>query len=217
MHVKNYMEKIFAIGDIHGCADKLHALMDRIPIDYAGDSLIFIGDYIDRGPGSFEVVDYLVDLKRSYPQIVFLKGNHEDMLQKYLEGTDRFTYLFNGGQQTLDSYLNRQNKSEFSPIPSDHLEFYKSLTLYYQTEDYIFVHAGIREKIPLNEQDPEEILWIREDFIYSKFDFGKRVIFGHTPFSEPLVKPNKIGIDTGAVYGNQLTCVQLPELIFYTA
>ncbi len=211
------MRKIFAIGDIHGCADKLKALMDKIPIDHANDRLVFIGDYIDRGPNSFEVVDYLVDLKQHHAEIVFLKGNHEDMLQKYLAGSDRFTYLFNGGQQTLDSYLNRQNKTEFSPIPSDHLEFYKSLLLYYQTEDYIFVHAGIRPKIPLEKQNPDEILWIREDFIHSKLDFGKRVIFGHTPYSEPLVQPNKIGIDTGAVYGNLLTCVQLPELVFFSA
>ena len=85
------MEKIFAIGDIHGTADKLRALMEKIPIDYSSDILVFIGDYIDRGPSSFEVVDYLVELKKEYPDIVFLKGNHEDMLQKYLAGTDRFT------------------------------------------------------------------------------------------------------------------------------
>ena len=211
------MNKIFAIGDIHGCADKLKALMKEIPVDYANDTLVFIGDYIDRGPDSFEVVDYLVDLKKEHPDIVFLKGNHEDMLQKYLEGTDRFTYLFNGGQKTLDSYLNRTNKSEFSPIPSDHLEFYQSLVLHYETEDYLFVHAGLREKIPLKKQNPQELLWIREDFIDSKFDFGKRVIFGHTPFAEPLLLSNKIGIDTGAVYGNRLTCVQLPEIIFFSA
>jgi serine/threonine protein phosphatase 1 len=211
------MKKIFAIGDIHGCADKLYALMKKIPVDYTKDTLLFIGDYVDRGPNSFEVVDYLVDLKKRYPDIVFLKGNHEDMLQKYLEGTDRFTYLFNGGQHTLDSYLKLPHKSEFSPIPSDHLEFYKSLVLAYQTEDYIFVHAGLRKNVPLEKQDPEDLLWIREDFIYSKFNFSKRVIFGHTPFSEPLVLPNKIGIDTGAVYGNLLTCVQLPELIFFSA
>ena len=211
------MKKIFAIGDIHGTTDKLRALMEKIPIDYTSDLLVFIGDYIDRGPNSFEVVDYLVELKKEHPNIVFLKGNHEDMLQKYLAGTDRFTYLFNGGQQTLDSYLNRENKSEFSPIPSSHLEFYESLVLYYQTDDYIFVHAGMRANVPLKKQKPQELLWIREDFIDSKFDFGKRVIFGHTPFSQPLVQRNKIGIDTGAVYGNQLTCIQLPEEIFFTA
>ena len=211
------MKKIFAIGDIHGSANKLGTLMEKIPIDYTNDILVFIGDYIDRGPSSFEVVDYLVKLKQEHPDIVFLKGNHEDMLQKYLEGIDRFTYLFNGGQQTLDSYLNRKNKSEFSPIPANHLEFYKSLVLHYQTEDYIFVHAGMRENVPLKKQKPEELMWIREDFIHSKFDFGKRVIFGHTPFSEPLVQRNKIGIDTGAVYGNQLTCIQLPDEIFFTS
>ena len=211
------MNKIFAIGDIHGCADKLMALMEKIPVDYANDTLVFIGDYIDRGPASFEVVDYLVELKKQHPDIIFLKGNHEDMLQKYLEGSDRFTYLFNGGQRTLDSYLNRSHKSEFSPIPSSHLEFYNSLVLHYETEDFLFVHAGLREKVPLDNQNPEELLWIREDFIHSKFDFGKRVIFGHTPFAEPLLLSNKIGIDTGAVYGNRLTCVQLPEIIFFSA
>jgi len=211
------MQKIFAIGDIHGSADKLSALMEKIPIDYTKDKLVFIGDYIDRGPGSFEVVDYLVELKQDHPDIVFLKGNHEDMLQKYLAGTDRFAYLFNGGQQTLDSYLNRDNKSEFSPIPANHLEFYESLVLYYQTKDYIFVHAGMRANVPLKKQKLQELMWIREDFIDSTFNFGKRVIFGHTPFSEPLVQPNKIGIDTGAVYGKKLTCIQLPDEIFFTS
>ena len=211
------MKKIFAIGDIHGTVDKLAVLMDKIPIDFTNDILVFIGDYIDRGPSSFEVVDYLVGLKQDHPDIVFLKGNHEDMLQRYLAGSDRFTYLFNGGQQTLDSYLNRENKSEFSPIPADHLDFYESLVLHYETEDYIFVHAGMRENVPLKKQKPQELMWIREDFIDSEFNFGKKVIFGHTPFQEPLVQRNKIGIDTGAVYGNQLTCIQLPDEIFFTA
>jgi serine/threonine protein phosphatase 1 len=211
------MKKIFAIGDIHGCAHKLYALMEKIPIDYANDTLIFIGDYIDRGPQSVEVVTYLVDLKSRHPDTVFLKGNHEDMLQKYLQGTDRLTYLYNGGQHTLESYLNQSNNSESTPIPADHLEFFDSLVLYYETQDYIFVHAGLRENVPLEKQDPEDLLWIREDFIYSKSTFGKWVIFGHSPFSEPLVLPNKIGIDTGAVYGNLLTCVQLPDMIFFSA
>ncbi|MGD8392201.1 MAG: serine/threonine protein phosphatase, partial [Desulfobacterales bacterium] len=89
--------------------------------------------------------------------------------------------------------------------------------MYYQTEDYIFVHAGLREKVPLESQQEVDMLWIRDEFIYSDYDFGRRVVFGHTPFKEPLVQPNKIGIDTGAVYGNQLTCVQLPEMIFFSA
>ena len=199
------MQRIFVIGDIHGCFDKLRALMDKIPINFKRDQLIFIGDYIDRGSRSIEVVDYLIDLKKRVPGIIFLKGNHEDMLENYLDGTDRFTYLLNGGQQTLDNYLNRPNNPSKYPVPSTHLEFFNSLHLYYQTDDYIFVHAGLRKKMPLESQKRIDLLWIRDEFISSHFDFGKRVIFGHTPFKEPLVQTNKIGIDTGAVYGNRLT------------
>jgi serine/threonine protein phosphatase 1 len=211
------MQKIFVVGDIHGCLDKLCALMDKIPINFTQDQLIFIGDYIDRGSSSLEVVEYLIDLKKRWPATVFLKGNHEDMLEKYLDGSDRFTYLLNGGQRTLDAYLNRPNNPGEYPVPPAHLEFFKSLHRYYQTDDYIFVHAGLRKKVPLESQKTIDLFWIRDEFIYSEFDFGKRVIFGHTPFKEPLVHTNKIGIDTGAVYGNRLTCVQLPEIIFFSA
>ncbi len=211
------MGKIFAIGDIHGSFERLQELMQKIPIDFDNDTLVFIGDYIDRGPGSVEVVDYLIDLKKRIPGIIFLKGNHEDMLEKYLDGTDRFTYILNGGQHTLDSYLSKTDGSGSFPIPPDHMEFFGSLRLYYETAAYIFVHAGLRPKVPLASQEAEDMLWIRDKFIYSKYDFGKPVVFGHTPLEKPLVEPNKIGIDTGAVYGNTLTCVQLPELEFFTA
>jgi serine/threonine protein phosphatase 1 len=209
------MEHIFAIGDIHGCYDQLLDLLDRIPIDWSCDRLVFMGDYIDRGPKSFEVVDYLVGLQDRHPRIVFLKGNHEQMLADYLSGKDRMTYLYNGGRQTLDSYLKHAGPNAQYPIPPAHLRFFESLALYYETEDYIFVHAGLRQDLPLDQQDPEDMLWIREKFIDTKYEFGKRVVFGHTPLQEPLVEHNKIGIDTGAVYGNKLTCVQLPEELFY--
>ncbi len=211
------MEKIFAIGDIHGSYDQLLDLMAKLPIDFANDTLVFIGDYIDRGPCSVEVVDYLIDLKKRVPGVIFLKGNHEDMLQKYLDGTDRFTYLLNGGQNTLDSYLSRKIQSDSFPIPADHMDFFNSLQLYYETEAYIFVHAGLRPKVPLESQQAEDMLWIRDKFIYSKYNFGKPVVFGHSPLEKPLVESNKIGIDTGAVYGNTLTCVQLPDIVFFTA
>jgi serine/threonine protein phosphatase 1 len=211
------MDKIFAIGDIHGSFDQLQDLMQKIPIDFATDTLVFIGDYIDRGPGSVEVVDYLLDLQKQVPQTIFLKGNHEDMLEKYLDGTDRFTYLLNGGQKTLDCYLSNTDRTDGYPIPTGHMEFFKSLRLYYETESYIFVHAGLRPKVPLASQEPEDLLWIRDKFIYSRYYFGKPVIFGHTPLEKPLVERNKIGIDTGAVYGNALTCVQLPDKVFITA
>jgi serine/threonine protein phosphatase 1 len=210
------MQKIFAVGDIHGCFDKLRALMEIIPLNTAQDQLLFIGDYIDRGQGSVDVVNYLVDLKKRIPDTIFLMGNHEDMLLNYLDGSDRFTYLLNGGQRTLDEYLNRSNNPDSFPIASEHLSFFNSLNLYYQTDNYIFVHAGLRQKVPLELQNKMDLLWIRDEFIYSEFDFGKRVVFGHTPFKEPLLQANKIGIDTGAVYGNRLTCIQLPEIEFFS-
>ncbi len=209
------MKKIFAIGDIHGCYDKLKTLMELLPIDFTRDTLVFIGDYIDRGPHSVEVVDYLIQLKSRVPEVIFLKGNHEDMLAKFINGADRFTYLLNGGQRTLDSYLTKSVQSEFFPIPNDHMEFFKSLRLFYETEEFIFVHAGLRPGVPLESQSTDDLLWIRDKFVATKYDFGKRVIFGHTPLKQPLVEPNKIGIDTGAVYGNTLTCVQLPDLVFF--
>jgi serine/threonine protein phosphatase 1 len=213
------MSNIYAIGDIHGCLDKLRTLMDQIghEIDPAQDTLVFLGDYIDRGPSSFEVVEYLIRLKTRFRDVVFLKGNHEEMLELYLNGVDRSIYLMNGGNQTLENYLDHSDQNEPDPIPVAHRNFLSSLTLFHETEKYIFVHAGLKEKVPLDQQKNEDLLWIREKFIYSTYDFEKLVVFGHTPFTEPLVMSNKIGVDTGAVYGNKLTCVKLPQLEFFHA
>jgi len=210
------MEKIFAIGDIHGCFDKLIELMDTINVDFDMDRLIFLGDYIDRGPESYNVMEYLIELKSRHNNIVFLKGNHEEMLENYISGTDRLAYLANGGHTTVDSYINAGITPKKNLLPEGHVNFLKSLDLFYETDNYIFVHAGLREKIPLKKQVPEDLLWIRRSFVKSSYDFGKRVVFGHTPLPEPLVQKNKIGIDTGAVYGKKLTCVELPELNFYS-
>jgi len=209
------MQRIFAIGDIHGCYDQLTDLLGRIPIDWTNDKLVFMGDYIDRGPKSYEVVEHLIGLQDVHPGIVFLKGNHEQMLADYLSGKDRVTYLYNGGQQTLESYLKHLTPKATHVIPDRHLRFFESLVLFHETESYIFVHAGMRQKVPLDQQVPQDLLWIRDKFIQATYSFGKRVVFGHTPFDEPRVESNKIGIDTGAVYGNKLTCVQLPEEIFF--
>jgi serine/threonine protein phosphatase 1 len=208
------VERILAVGDIHGCLDKLVTLMETVDIDHDNDTLVFIGDYIDRGPQSKEVVDYLIELADQQSRVVFLKGNHEQMLQMYLSGEDRLNFLANGGHATLDSYFKASRSAETGPIPKTHLDFFDNLRPYYETKDYIFVHAGLKAKIPLGEQDEWDMFWIRDEFIYSDFDFGKRIIFGHTPFREPLVFDNKIGIDTGAVYGNKLTCVELPAVKF---
>jgi len=211
------MDKFFAIGDIHGCFNKLFNLMDKIDIDHEKDTLVFLGDYIDRGPDSFEVIEYLIGLKKNFRKIIFLKGNHEEMLENYLKGPDKLTYLNNGGQNTLESYIKHNRHHGGSIIPLKHLDFFKSLLFYYQTEKYIFVHAGLKKKVKLESQKSDDMLWIRKGFINKNFDFGKRVVFGHTPFHEPFVDPYKIGIDTGAVYGNKLTCLVLPEISFYSS
>jgi len=209
------MERIFAVGDIHGCFNKLTALMEKIDIEWGRDKLIFLGDYIDRGPDSFEVVEYLIGLKTRHPDIVFLKGNHEEMFENYLSGNNRLGYLSDGGQQTLDSYIKHRKAAAF-PVPEEHLDFFRSLVLFHETDHYIFVHAGLEKGLPLEKQDPEVLLWIRNPFVRSKADFGKRVVFGHTPFLDPLVEANKIGIDTGAVFNNRLTSVRLPDMVFFT-
>jgi len=212
------MTRIFAIGDIHGCVDKLDALLDSIDIDFTRDLLLFVGDYIDRGPNSFEVVDRLVTLKNQYAdRIITLKGNHEEMFLDYLSGADKISFMANGGTATLESYQRHQQPNDPSPVPADHLGFFQSLALYYETDHYIFVHAGMKPRVSLQLQSPRDLLWIRHRFIRSGYDFGKIVIFGHTPFREPLLEPNKIGIDTGAVYGRKLACLRLPDYVFYFA
>jgi len=208
------MERVFAVGDIHGCFNKLVSLMEIIDIDLKKDTLLFIGDYIDRGPDSKEVVDYLIDLGRRESRVVFLRGNHEFMLDNYLSRTDMLSFMYNGGQATLDSYARSINPSASNLIPTAHLDFFSNLRPCYETDNYIFVHGGLKPNISFEQQNEWDMLWIRDEFISSDFDFGKRVIFGHTPFREPLVLENKIGIDTGAVYGNKLTCVELPAVRF---
>jgi len=205
------VSRIFAVGDIHGCLNKLIELMGVIEWRPDQDTLVFIGDYIDRGADSAGVIDYLLSLKKNFTDIIFLKGNHEQLLLDYLQGKNQDLYFINGGRQTLESYALRGKG-----IPEPHLDFFNSLRLFYETDDYIFVHAGLRDHLPLEKQDQHDLLWIRNEFIDSDFNHGKVVVFGHTPMLRPLVQKNKIGIDTGAVYGGMLTCVELPEIIFHS-
>ena len=103
-----------------------------------------------------------------------------------------------------------------SPFPDEHLAFFKSLRLYYETEKFIFVHAGLKQGVPLERQNTYDLLWNRHQFLDSDKDFGKKVVYGHTPSPEPQISNNRIGIDTGAVYGNRLTAVELNRLEFYS-
>jgi serine/threonine protein phosphatase 1 len=205
--------KILAIGDIHGCNGLLKRLIDRIGIDPLADTLIFIGDYLDRGPEVRGVIDTLLDLKETYPNLICLRGNHESMfLNYYLEGRDEELFLNNGGQSTLDSYgISLDAAGKGIGFPENHLRFLTSLPFCYETDEYFFVHAGLRPGIAIADQSSEDLLWIRHEFIDAGWDFGRTVVFGHTPLSKPLIEKNKIGIDTGAVYGGRLTCIELPS------
>jgi serine/threonine protein phosphatase 1 len=213
-------QDIYAIGDIHGCLDHLERLLEEVNPDLHRDKLVFIGDYIDRGFNSRGVVDYVLRLRKLYPpeNLICLKGNHEVMLLDFLKGFNQELFLLNGGRSTLRDYWGEYwDRRGSLRLPPDHEEFYLSLKKYYETPDYIFVHAGLIPGVPLSQQDEEDLFWIRGEFIASFEDFGRRVIFGHTPMKYPLVMPNKIGIDTGAVYGNFLTCVRLPAEEFFFA
>lgn len=196
--------RLLAIGDIHGCLAQLDTLIVKVDpgID---DQVIFLGDYIDRGPESHGVIDYLVRFARSFPDTIFLRGNHDQMFIDYLDGHEPTLFLMNGGLKTLSSY---QRSGEW-PISSSHRAFFETLRNVYETEDFIFVHAGLRPGIPLAEQENDDLLWIRNDFISSEYDWGKTVVYGHTPHDEPLLTGNRIGLDTGCVYGRQLTCCDL--------
>ena len=208
-------EKIFVIGDIHGCLNLLKRLINKIPWKPKRDRLIFVGDYIDRGENPKGVVDFILSLKKESDNIECLLGNHEAMLMDYLKGKNRDIYLFNGGTTTLASYRAARNSQDDPLIPDEHMSFFSELKPYIELEKYYVVHAGFKPGKSIENQTVEDMIWIRYEFIDSNYDFGKKVIFGHTPFDEPLIMSTKIGIDTGAVYGNKLACIQLPEEIFY--
>ena len=208
-------EKTFVVGDIHGCLGMLTRLMEKIAWRPAEDNLIFLGDYVDRGVDPKGVVDAILELKQRSPRVQCLIGNHEELFLDFLNGGDLNTFLINGGLSTSESYAldYRSNKPQ---IPSEHLHFFQSLQPWIELQGYYFVHAGFRPAVDIQRQTIEDMLWIREPFISSDYDFGKPVIFGHTPFVEPLVKENRIGLDTGAVYGNKLTCLELPAMRFHS-
>jgi serine/threonine protein phosphatase 1 len=211
------MGKIFAIGDIHGCLRHLREMISLIDAHPREDTLVFIGDYIDRGPDSKGVVDFVLDLQASHDHVVCLLGNHERMFLNYhVFNTDREIFLYNGGQSTIDSYGTvMRARGEMADVPDRHMEYYRSLLPIWESEGHIFVHAGLRPRVPLEKQDPEDMIWIRHEFFQSTYRFSKTVVFGHTPFAEPYVMNGKIGIDTGAVYGGKLTCLEIPAMKFH--
>jgi len=205
------MGRLFAIGDIHGCLDKLRRLLALIDVDWAADTVVFMGDYIDRGPSSKEVVDAVLELRGKHERVICLMGNHERMFLHWLDGREEDLFLANGGRSTLRSYgIAPDAADRESKVPPDHLAFFRSLLPFYETETHLFVHAGVRPGIPMEIQDPHDMIWIRHEFFLADHGLKKTVVFGHTPFTGgPFMGERMVGIDTGAVYGGALTCLEL--------
>ena len=213
------MGRFFVIGDIHACPQELEDVITACSLEQE-DRVVFLGDYIDRGPGAREVVDFLLDLQADkICALTFLKGNHEDMLLDFLGYRGHFgeSFLANGGATTLKSYgissegvPGRQNAS--LPLPPQHLEFFQQLERYVVVDDTLCVHAGVNPFQPLEEQDEESLFWIRQEFIAHPHPLPYTVLFGHTPHREVFFDlPYKVGLDTGLVYGGMLSCLEMTE------
>jgi len=203
--------RLIAVGDIHGCLPALRRLLAEVR-PTAEDRLVFLGDYIDRGPDSRGVLDYLIAFGQRFPATVFLKGNHEAMFLDFLEGRNRSLFLLNGGRSTLRLY----DLDGDVHIPPAHRAFLLALLPFYRTGSFIFVHAGLRPGIPLEHQEERDLLWIRNDFLDNGSDWGGTVVFGHTPLDIPLQEGRRIGLDTGAVYGRTLTACDVYRRRFWS-
>jgi serine/threonine protein phosphatase 1 len=216
--------RIYAIGDVHGCDAKLADMHERIAADLAERPvaerrIIHVGDYVDRGPDSAGVIRRLQGMIFADPGVICLRGNHDQMLLDFLADPEAGASMFlgNGGKQTLRSFgvnLRSQNYAGLARQLADAMSpndrsFIEHLRLRVRFGDYLFVHAGIRPGVPLEEQDEHDLIWIREEFLTDQRDHGFVVVHGHTPADEPEVRDNRINVDTGAVFGGPLTCVVL--------
>ncbi len=222
--------RVCVVGDVHGRADLLHKLHEQILEDamaFAGGRkvVVYLGDYVDRGLQSREVIDLLLDAPLAGFDAVYLKGNHEQFLLEFLaDASIGPTWMFNGGDATLYSYkvgrtgmwsgdeaLSRLQADFRANLPERHLAFFRSLDLSHVEGDYLFVHAGVRPDVPLEQQKESDLLWIREEFLNAQADYGRVVVHGHTIAPGPEVKANRIGIDTGAFATGRLTCLVLED------
>jgi serine/threonine protein phosphatase 1 len=213
--------RVYAVGDLHGCADRLlmlHALIGAHMRDRPAPPhtvLLYLGDYVDRGPDSAGVLDLLLEpppLPRT--EVVTLLGNHEVMM---LDACDPQAHpgalpfwLDNGGAATLESYgLDPEAVPQVGALPADHLALLRRCPLSWEAGDYFFVHAGVRPGVALDRQDPFDLVWIREPFLSFAGELPRIVVHGHTPARVPEVRAHRIGIDTGACFGGDLTCLVL--------
>jgi serine/threonine protein phosphatase 1 len=233
------LKRILVISDIHGEIELFNKLLHKAQYDPTEDQLILLGDYVDRGPNSRDVVEKVIELKEQGALV--LKGNHEDMMVKALTLNEEKSWMHwavrNGGSQTLQSY--GFTESEFvidesqpfvkpdlnSDILTRHLQFIQNLDTYIEWEEFIFVHAGVKPTVPIEETDSHTLIWIREEF-HKDYKGDKTIIFGHTPtknlnenntdHSIYFGDNNIIGIDGGAVFGGQLNCLELPSRTTHT-
>jgi calcineurin-like phosphoesterase family protein len=225
--------RVYAIGDIHGRVDLLEILLSKIEVHRKLDPsarsiIVFLGDYIDRGPASREVLDRLSLLERNQ-EVVFLKGNHETFVPRFLNDPAVLDeWRLCGGLETLVSYGLMPSINPGAPeqielaeelaqsIPEPHLRFLESLDLSFGCGDFLFVHAGIRPGIPIRKQKEEDLLWIREEFLSCEQPFESVVVHGHTPVRSPDIRSNRINIDTGAFATGRLTCIAIEGVTMVT-
>ena len=220
--------RVYAIGDIHGRLDLLQAVEGLVLEDAAGAPerrkvVVYLGDYVDRGPESRGVIEHLVAAPLDGFEAVHLIGNHESMMLAFLEDPSGGPgWMWNGGDATLASYgvaapniwtgrdrLAAARDELKRALPPGHRDFLDALALSHREGGYLFVHAGIRPGIALDQQDPTDLMWIREEFLGSAADHGVKVVHGHTIAERPVMLDNRIGIDTGAYLTGRLTCLML--------
>lgn len=224
-------DAVYAVGDIHGRLDLLDAMLKLIAADVVGQqderrTLVYLGDYVDRGDDAKGVIDRLIEGPPPGFEQICLMGNHEAWMLDFLEDANTGAgWLMNGGGATLASYgaragvgfgfgkskLRKAQESLIEALPDDHLTFLQGLRYMWRLGDYAFVHAGIRPGVALDDQTPRDLMWIRSEFLDDVSDFGAMVVHGHTISDAPSVLNNRIGIDTGAFATGQLTCLVLRD------
>lgn len=216
--------RVYCVGDIHGRCDLLVELHRQIEQDLRGyrgnTSLIYLGDYLDRGSSSAEVIDTLLNQPLAMDEVIHLRGNHEQAMLDFLQNAEQGrNWLGYGGLETLLSYratIGRMPSSSddlealrerlSESLPPSHLAFLQQTPLFHSLGDCLFVHAGINPNLPLTEQRAEDLLWIKEGFTLSEQRWEKVIIHGHTISEKPEVCHNRIGLDTGAFLSGILTC-----------